>query len=116
MDNLEVQRIVDENGYQFFNCYRCGELISAIQLVYALNTTGVGCRCGCMKVQPVQIKPEQYPLKNVVEMGMFLLVDESAYIDDFRHEIQPLCWDPDQIEEAVVTIRQHFAAARATCN
>lgn len=107
-----VQSIVDDDGYQFFGCYKCGELISAIRLAHAMNTTGISCRCGCSKVQPVQVKPEQFVLKQVVEMGIWLKFNEVDYIADFRAEMAsiPEPWTFDQIEEGVHQIRTHFRA------
>ncbi len=104
----QVQNIIDENGYQFFTCYKCGNLISAIELTYALNTTGIGCRCGCMKVQPVQVKLEQYSQRNVVEMAIFLKFDEAAYIADFLMETSALNWPVERQNEEALKIKDQF--------
>ena len=111
-----VQKIVDENGYQFFSCYKCGELISAIELAYALNTTGIGCRCGSMKVQPTQVKLAQYSLRNVVEMAIYLKIDEKDYLSDFEMEAAQLNWTEGQEVEAKSEIRKHFKELLALCN
>ena len=104
----EAQPIIDENGFQFFSCYKCGDLISAIELNRALNTNGMGCRCGCMKVQPVQVKAEQYTQKNVVEMAIYLKIAEEDYRADFVLETLAIGWTAAQQEEGMEKIHSHF--------
>ncbi len=106
--NSEVQNIINANGFQFFSCYKCGELISAIELDAALKKDGVGCRCGCMKVQPVQVKVEQYTRRNVVEMAIHLGISEEAFVDDFLVEARESPINLHELPTLVTEIRTHF--------
>ncbi len=110
MSKAETKNIIDEqDGYQFFSCYKCGELITCLELSRSLQTTGRGCRCGCMKVQPTEIKVEQYVQRNAVELAIYLKISEADYTADFILEASGLRWNRDAIDTGVETIRARFA-------
>ncbi len=109
MSTPETRNIVDEQGYEFFSCYKCGELITCLELSRALNTTGKGCRCGCMKVQPTEVKVEQYTQRNVCEMAIYLKKGVEEYVDDFLREAEILGWDRATAAISCETIRRHFS-------
>lgn len=107
----ELKKLIGEDGFQFYRCYACGALISAMELAIALHSkTGTPCKCGSMKVQPAQVKPSDYPELNVVEMAVHLGIAEDAYVEDYLQEQG----NPDHVP----LIRRRFAEVRgaAACN
>ena len=104
----DIQKLLGENAFEFYRCYRCHELISAMQMAVALNTNGLVCGCGSMKVQPSQVKVAEYPNMNVIEMANHLGFTENDYIEDFLSE----GGEPKHVE----LIRRRFAEVRSLCS
>jgi hypothetical protein len=82
----ELKRMIGENAFQFYRCYKCGDLISAMELAVALGTNGIACGCGSMQIQPTQVRTADYTRRNVVEMAVHLDFSEEDYMEDFARE------------------------------
>ena len=90
----ELQKLLGDDACQFYRCYKCHGLISAIELAVALNTTGIACKCGSMKIQPTQVLGSEYVRSNVIDMAVHLDIAYEDYIQDFLLE-HPVATDAD---------------------
>ena len=112
----DIKKLIGEDCFQFYRCYNCTEVISAMQMAVALKKSGKICACGSMKVIPAEVKPGEYTRKNVIEMAVMMGVSEDAYLDDFRLEKG----DSEITIEDIALIRSRWetvvAEIAATCN
>jgi len=76
---------LDGECWQFYRCYRCGELLNDLQVKAGL-AVGKICSCGCDKITPTEVKPQEYYKKNVLEMAIHLGFNEQQIIEDFCAE------------------------------
>jgi len=88
----DVKRILGEDSWQFYRCYKCGRIISALELSRGLRPklgeSAKACPCGSLKCQPTQITAEDYAKPQVIEMAVSLGFTRKQYLDDFDMEAQ----------------------------
>jgi DNA-directed RNA polymerase subunit RPC12/RpoP len=52
----ELGKALGKDSYDFYSCYKCGRLITAVQMVRSLHSDGNICKCGSKTVKPSNIQ------------------------------------------------------------
>lgn len=52
----ELQDVIGKDGYDFYSCYKCKSLITALRMARAMYSDGKICKCGSMTVNPCNLK------------------------------------------------------------
>ena len=64
--SAELKQLIGDQSFDFYACYKCGRLLTAIELVRALHRNGQPCPCGCQKIMPADLRWWQWMYPRVL--------------------------------------------------